>query len=369
MSKKVISLFFSSLIIVLSLLTPRPASAATLRDIKTVFVIVVESHGLGDFKGYSGAPYVNSLLAQAAYATNYLAPPGVVNLSLPQYIWIEAGDNLGIANDGSPAKNPLTTTDHLSAALDKAGVSWKGYFEDIPGTTCPVTDVNKYAVRHDPFVYFPDVKGNTAFCQSHIRPYSELSGNLSSNSVAKYNFIVPNLCNDGHDTCSPISNQVTQIDTWLKNNVPTILNSQAYKNNGALFITVDNDDSSLKNPLLMIVLSPLAKGNGYTSAILYNHGSLLRTVEDIFGIQPYIRASASMPSLVDLFNLSGVVITPTPAGKTGDINSDGKVDIVDIGIAIDNYGKSPIPNPKADINKDGVVNIIDIGIIIDNYGK
>lgn len=53
----------------------------------------------------------------------------------------------------------------------------------------------------------------------------------------------------------------------------------------------------------------------------------------------------------------------------GDVNGDGHVDIIDIGIAIDNYGKNPITNPKADVNHDGVVDIIDIGLIIDNYGK
>ncbi len=63
------------------------------------------------------------------------------------------------------------------------------------------------------------------------------------------------------------------------------------------------------------------------------------------------------------------VITPTPGVKTGDVNGDGKVDIIDIGIVIDNYGKSPIPNVKADVNHDGKVDIIDIGIVIDNYGR
>ncbi len=63
------------------------------------------------------------------------------------------------------------------------------------------------------------------------------------------------------------------------------------------------------------------------------------------------------------------VPTPTGTQKLGDINGDSKVDIVDIGIAIDNYGKNPIPNSKADINKNGVVDIVDIGIIIDNYAK
>jgi hypothetical protein len=64
--------------------------------------------------------------------------------------------------------------------------------------------------------------------------------------------------------------------------------------------------------------------------------------------------------------------TPQPtnsAGKTGDVNSDGKVDIVDIGVIIDNYGRNPIPNQKADVNRDGRVDIIDIGLCIDNYGR
>lgn len=59
--------------------------------------------------------------------------------------------------------------------------------------------------------------------------------------------------------------------------------------------------------------------------------------------------------------------SPTP-NKTGDVNHDGVVNIVDIGIIIDNYGLSPLPDVRADLNHDGVANIIDIGIIIDNYG-
>lgn len=54
--------------------------------------------------------------------------------------------------------------------------------------------------------------------------------------------------------------------------------------------------------------------------------------------------------------------------KKGDINGDGTVNIVDVGILIDNYGKSPIPDPRADLNGDGSVNIVDVGILIDNYG-
>lgn len=59
----------------------------------------------------------------------------------------------------------------------------------------------------------------------------------------------------------------------------------------------------------------------------------------------------------------------TPPTKMGDVNKDGRVDIVDIGIVIDFYGQdSNSSNSNADVNKDGIINIVDIGIIIDNYG-
>ena len=57
------------------------------------------------------------------------------------------------------------------------------------------------------------------------------------------------------------------------------------------------------------------------------------------------------------------------SGLMGDVNEDGSVDIIDIGIVLDNYGVFPITYLKADINIDGSVDIIDIGIIIDHYGE
>jgi hypothetical protein len=60
---------------------------------------------------------------------------------------------------------------------------------------------------------------------------------------------------------------------------------------------------------------------------------------------------------------------PSPEGKSGDVNGDGFINVIDVGIVIDNYGRNPFPNPKSDLNMDGLVNILDIGLIIDNYGK
>jgi hypothetical protein len=69
--------------------------------------------------------------------------------------------------------------------------------------------------------------------------------------------------------------------------------------------------------------------------------------------------------------LISVKLTSSVSAATfiGDVNGDGKVDIVDIGIVIDNYARIPIQKPAADINNDNKVDIIDIGLVIDNYGK
>jgi hypothetical protein len=60
--------------------------------------------------------------------------------------------------------------------------------------------------------------------------------------------------------------------------------------------------------------------------------------------------------------------SPAPVFRIGDINRDGFVDIVDIGILIDNYALLPIVDIRCDLNNDGEVNIVDVGLIIDNYG-
>jgi hypothetical protein len=43
------------------------------------------------------------------------------------------------------------------------------------------------------------------------------------------------------------------------------------------------------------------------------------------------------------------------------------VNIVDIGIIIDNYRTTPPSDARADLNNDGTINIVDIGIVVDNY--
>ncbi len=67
--------------------------------------------------------------------------------------------------------------------------------------------------------------------------------------------------------------------------------------------------------------------------------------------------------------VDGWCATPTPTPMPGDVNRDGHVTIVDVGILVDNYNKTPITDARADIDGNGAVNIVDVGLLIDNYGK
>jgi hypothetical protein len=54
-------------------------------------------------------------------------------------------------------------------------------------------------------------------------------------------------------------------------------------------------------PVGLIVLSPLAKGGGYTNTSSYDHSSMLKTVQRIFGVSPFLRGAATASDLSALF--------------------------------------------------------------------
>jgi len=263
--------------------------------IKTVFLIMMENHNWSQIKGNPSAPYINdTLLRIGAHAENYVS--GAIHPSEPNYIWLEAGSDLGIANDAAPAYNDRTTHAHLSTFFDAANVSWKSYQEGIAGDACPLTASGFYDPKHNPMVFFDDVRPT---CVAHVRPYAELAKDLAG-QTADYNFITPNLCNDMHGASGcPNGDQIASGDAWLSTEVPKIMASEAYLTGGAIFITWDEGGGS-DGPVGMIVVSPFARA-GYAGSVAYSHSSTLRTVQEIFAVQPYLRAAQDATSLSDLF--------------------------------------------------------------------
>ena len=300
--------------------------APGLLAVQTVFVILMENVSWSSIKGNANLPYLNSLLPLASYCENYHAP-GDGHPSQPNYIWLEAGEHFGYDDDDGPAASRVSSTNHLSTQLTAAGLDWRGYMESLPYGSTGVADANPYLARHNPFAFFEDVTTNYPYCTNHVRPYAEFAGDLAAGGIGRYNFISPNVTNDMHSLAVGSTNRVRQGDDWLSRELPQILQSSAFSNNGAVFITWDENDYSTNYPIGMIVLSPLAKGHGYATTRYYDHSSTLRTMQDIFGVRPYLGAAANALPLNDLFveltltpvhsnSTSGVTVSGTLPGRT-----------------------------------------------------
>ncbi len=314
----------------LVVLHPSPAEAQ-LSSVKTVWVILMENHnwtgnnagaafGAPDIKGNPLAPYINgTLLNTSAHAERYYNPPGN-HPSQPNYLWLEAGTNFGVLADTQPGQPQLSTHRHFVKLLESSGITWRAYAEPDFGSavfdTCPL-DFTYLDVEHLPFVFFNDVnRGLSATsqeCMAHVRPYYELATDLATQGSARYNFIVPNLCHDGHEGVRPCErseprDNTARSDAWLSRNVPLILASREYREGGALFVIWDEAEDSgafSDGPIGLFVLSPFAKGGGhqsYGNYIRYDHSSTLKTLQEIFGVSPLLGAAAH-PATQDLGDL------------------------------------------------------------------
>ena len=281
-----------------------------LLGVRTVFVIVMENKRWSDIDGSPDAPYLNGLLPQASYCENYRSP-GNLLFSVPNYLWLEAGTHFGNLDGDGPAVARVSSTNHLVTQLNHAGIEWRGYMESMPYGSIGVASVFPYRAQNNPFAFFDDVTSNYDYCTNHVRPYAEFAGDLAAGRIGRYNFVVPNLTNDMHDLAPGSTSLIKQGDDWLARELPPILNSSAFSNNGAVFILWDQTGLLEDAPIGMIVLSPLAKGGGYASFVPYDHSSTLRTMQEIFGVRPYLGAAANASPLGDLFKDFSLSVTQT----------------------------------------------------------
>lgn len=336
--------------------------AYKLPPVKHVFVIVLENESYSSTFGDPAAfPYLAGTLVKRGvllknyYATghdsndNYVSlisgqPPNTANQADCGTFENFTGNSLlsnGVES-GTGCVYPANVK-NIGNQLSAKHLSWKGYMQDMgnipsresavcghprvnsPDNTQAAVPGDGYATRHDPFVYFHSVIDNAAYCDAHVVPLGPVRGTLATSvrdgtglqrdlkkaaTTPAFSFIVPNLCNDGHDY--PCINQhsgasaAADVDAFLKTWVPRITNSAAFKRSGLLEITfdeaADSDASSCcgeapgpgaQSPGIggpgggrvgALLLSPYIKG-GTVSSRPYNHYSSLASWERLFGLK------------------------------------------------------------------------------------
>ncbi len=280
-------------------------------SISHVITIVMENEEYGSVIGNASAPYQNQLASSYALAANYF---GVSHPSLPNYLALVGGSTFGVASDCLPAECSLPASDtSIASLLDSHKLSWRDYSESMP-SNCSQTNSSDglYFPKHDPFVYFAAITGNSGsgstsgYCDSHVVSMDQFWLDLQAGRLPNYSFIAPNICDDAH-SC-PLSTG----DRWLSTVVPRIVNSSSFSST-ALFVTYDEGKTNASasgsggggggGQVPCILVSPFAK-HGYVSHVAYSHYSLLATVEAIFKTGGLGRNDATASPMDDLFSAS-----------------------------------------------------------------
>ncbi len=269
--------------------TPTSGSSGAIQH---VFVVVMENHSYKEVWNTGSSPYITQLGNSFARAANYNATD---HPSLPNYLQLYAGSNYGINTDCSPSSSCHVNARSLADNLEAKGLTWKAYMESMP-SPCYITSSSGYAPKHNPFVYFDDIRNDTTRCAVHVVPFTALSADLSAAATTpNFVFISPNQCNDMHD-CS-----VSTGDNWLKSNIAAMLNSPSCTADTCLVVvTWDEDDGSQGNQVLTIFAGSGAKTGGVSSSASYTHYSLLHTIENIFGVPTQTAQDAGASTMTDM---------------------------------------------------------------------
>ncbi|WP_424949318.1 alkaline phosphatase family protein [Deinococcus sp.] len=280
--------------------TPTPITAPP--KLSHVFVIVLENHGLNDTIGNANMPTINRLARTYGYAAKYT---GVAHPSLPNYVAMIAGDTMNMVGDDPTQR---FAGDNLALQLTKAGLSWRGYMQALPKTGSSADYAGTYGKKHNPFMLSEGVLADKQQMMN-VRTLDDLGPDLAAGRTPNFSFIVPDVCHDMHGAPECFSRAALDRDgdafvaAWTK----SIMASPAWKTGAALVITFDEGGGGDRlgggGRVATIVVTPDGP-RGVVSPVAYNHYSLLRTLENGFGLPPLRQAKAAIP-MSDLFWKTG----------------------------------------------------------------
>jgi hypothetical protein len=161
--------------------------------------------------------------------------------------------------------------------MEPKGLTWKSYQEDYP-SEC-FTDSNYkhiYYRKHNPFISFDNIRNNRTRCALIVNS-DQLFVDVKNDNLPNLMYYTPNIKNDGHDT------GVAYADKWLANWLPHFLLDNQFMTRTLIVLTFDEDDSKHDNRVYTLLLGSGVKPNAKDDT-LYTHYSLLRTMEDNFGL-------------------------------------------------------------------------------------
>ncbi len=253
-----------------------------------IVILVMENKPADVIKGNSAARFLNSLITENSLSNNYYA---ITNPSLPNYLALIGGDTFGVTTNCNDCFLDQPT---LVDSLEKSGKTWKAYMDSMP-SPCFTGNAVPYAMKHNPFIYFNTIRSNPERCNK-IVPYTQLEKDLKSDSLPHFVWITPDMCHDMHD-CS-----IAVGDQWLATQIPLLLTSPAFTAQKSLLIITWDEGYASDNRIATALIGAHVKKK-FSSETFYNHYSLLRTIEEIWGLPTLTNNDKNATPMLDFFEL------------------------------------------------------------------
>jgi hypothetical protein len=284
------------------------AVRASARHFDRVVIIVLEN---GDFEEAIQDKNLTALAQHGASFTNFHA---LFHPSYPNYLAMVAGTDFGLHRRGSyigdkqvnfpddPAHK--TIADRLLAA----GLDFKQYAEELPDGPCPwnfsgqhvAEKRGNYARRHVPFLSFREVQEK--WCDRVVRVDSGKADNFfvqdAKKGLVAYSFYTPNMNHDGHDTTVPIAG------AWVKEFLDRTF-TEKLRQGTLVIVTFDESGGNADNRIFTLFLGDMVKDASQQDpkalARHYTHYSVLRTIEDNFGLAPLTANDRDAAPITDIW--------------------------------------------------------------------
>jgi phosphatidylinositol-3-phosphatase len=312
-----------SFALLLSFLLAAPARAGQtglegVPGFSHVFLIIGENTTYSQLAA-NNAPYQETQLRpDAAWFTNDFA---ISHYSTSNYVAMTSGQYTRCEQEDVKPIDCHQDTTNIFNQLSDAGISWTEWNESMP-SPCYLLNAgsdktgNAYRPKHSPAEYYTGVVGDysnpSSLCTDNViaagttspNDMSAFNGALRDHTASAFNYVVPNMCEDGHDNCKPAGNAITQFDDFLAREVPLI---RATYPDALVIVTYDEAQGGGANygskfgggNVLLAMVGPQVTPGQYDD--LQSHYGLLRTLEDGFGIGTYANNAATADPITNIW--------------------------------------------------------------------
>jgi len=235
-----------------------------------------------------GNAFMKDLAGKGIFLSNYF---GITHPSQPNYIAAIAGLPMGVTDD---SKQDIEGS-HLIDLLEAKGISWKAYMENLPADKSKHSK-GLYFRKHNPFVSFNSIRNDPARLAC-IVDSSQLQIDISNGTAPQYCWYTPNIQNDGHTPPADFqegnpARRVNFVAQWLGGFLKPLQANSTFMKGTLIVVTFDESIPHDQNHVYAALVGERVQP-GQVVTDRFDHYSLLRTVEDNFGLGSLNRNDAT----------------------------------------------------------------------------